>query len=460
MQSTLDQSGGEHLWLQLAPHLEAAMSRLRVADRELLALRFYENKTGAQAATQLGIRDEAARKRTHRALEILRSYFARRGVDSTAADIGESISANSIQVAPVALAKTVSGLAIAKGATASSSTLALVKGSFKLMTWAQIQFACGVGGAILFGSAITLVAAKRHHGAPEPYGATYVLEGELYHTFNGTGRTLDDRHKPFIAVVSGTNWWIQTKGIKPTVLPADSEELKRLLPPGMQIFGLGSAKVAFGPDGNTAFAQWGSTGGLLYVKEISNSRDSSEVSETTFVGKPIPVCSEYIAIYNNISAPVFNHDLCFPVWLAVCSSQYFHKEQMQSPPLIWDSFLPTDSHGNEFTVTSKRKVEAAVSFMEEVEFNNEGYSGFHDQESHKYVVQELAEKKPYLEARYFVSSWQNSGELTHPQTTCFDIYPQPRGSDGSPPPAIMKIMIPDFPYTLYTTMLLTYNGAA
>ncbi|MGA3266800.1 MAG: sigma factor-like helix-turn-helix DNA-binding protein [Verrucomicrobiota bacterium] len=167
MQSTLDQSGGEHLCLQLAPHLEAAMSRLRVADRELLALRFYENKTGAQAATQLGIRDEAARTRTHRALEKLRSYFARRGVDSTAADIGESISANSIQVAPVALAKTVSGLAIAKGATASSSTLALVKGSFKLMTCAKIQFACGVGGAILLaGSAITLVAAKRHHGAP------------------------------------------------------------------------------------------------------------------------------------------------------------------------------------------------------------------------------------------------------------------------------------------------------
>src|SRR5208282_6232538 len=74
MQSTLSESGTDPLWPQLAPHLEAAMSRLAERDRTLLALRFYENKTGAQAAALLGIREEAARKRTNRALEKLRTF--------------------------------------------------------------------------------------------------------------------------------------------------------------------------------------------------------------------------------------------------------------------------------------------------------------------------------------------------------------------------------------------------
>ena len=109
------------------------MSRLAERDRTLLALRFYENKTGAEAAAQLGIQEEAAHKRTARALEKLRKSFTRRGIDSTTAVIAEQISAHSVQAAPVALAKAVTAVAIAKGATASISTLTLIKGALKIM---------------------------------------------------------------------------------------------------------------------------------------------------------------------------------------------------------------------------------------------------------------------------------------------------------------------------------------
>ena len=61
--------------------------RLAERDRTLLAMRFYTNKTGAEAAALLGIRETAAHKRTARALEKLRSFFAKRGVDSTTAAI-------------------------------------------------------------------------------------------------------------------------------------------------------------------------------------------------------------------------------------------------------------------------------------------------------------------------------------------------------------------------------------
>jgi RNA polymerase sigma factor (sigma-70 family) len=139
MQSTVDQSGDNSVWRQLAPHLEAAMSRLAGRDRTLLALRFYENKTGAQAAAQLGIREEAAHKRTARALEKLRKFFTKRGIDSTTAVIAEQISANSVQVAPVGLAKTISVVAVAKGAAASASTLTLIKGALKIMAWTKMK---------------------------------------------------------------------------------------------------------------------------------------------------------------------------------------------------------------------------------------------------------------------------------------------------------------------------------
>jgi RNA polymerase sigma factor (sigma-70 family) len=163
MESNLTTPEADHLWRQLAPHLEAAMSRLAERDRTLLALRFYENKTGAEAAALLGIQEGAAHKRTARALEKLRSFFAKRGVDSTAAAIAENISAHSIQVAPVALAKSVTAVAIAKGATASASTLILVKGTMKTMTWLKLKFAMVAGLASLLSGGVAIVVLSSNN---------------------------------------------------------------------------------------------------------------------------------------------------------------------------------------------------------------------------------------------------------------------------------------------------------
>ena len=163
MESNLNAPDSGQLWRQLAPHLEAAMSRLAERDRTLLALRFYENKTGAEAAALMGIGAEAAHKRTARALEKLRSFFAKRGVDSTAAAIAENISAHSVQVAPVALAKSVTAVAVAKGAAASTSILTLIKGALKIMAWTKIKTAAVVGACIMLtaGTATTIIIVNK-----------------------------------------------------------------------------------------------------------------------------------------------------------------------------------------------------------------------------------------------------------------------------------------------------------
>ena len=165
MQSNLNAPETDNLWRQLAPHLEAAMSRLGERDRMLLVLRFYENKTGAEAASLMGIREEAAHKRTARALEKLQRFFAQRGVDSTTAIIASEISANSIQTAPAALAKSVTAVALAKGATTPISTLTLIKGALKIMAWTKAKTAIVASVGILLAAGTTTVTIKEiaHH---------------------------------------------------------------------------------------------------------------------------------------------------------------------------------------------------------------------------------------------------------------------------------------------------------
>src|SRR5579859_3365388 len=100
MQSTLNDSNTESVWKQLAPLLEEGMTRLSEKERTLLALRFFENKSGAETATILGIKEWAAHKRVNRAVERLQKFFVKRGVTSSAATIAGAIAANSVQAAP------------------------------------------------------------------------------------------------------------------------------------------------------------------------------------------------------------------------------------------------------------------------------------------------------------------------------------------------------------------------
>jgi RNA polymerase sigma factor (sigma-70 family) len=117
-------SGGssETSWNEIAPLLEDAMGRLGETDRNAVVLRFFENKTAAEVAVKLKMTEAAAHKRLNRALEKLRKIFDKRGVSLTTAIIAGTISANSVRAAPVALAKSVTAVAVAKGAAASGST--------------------------------------------------------------------------------------------------------------------------------------------------------------------------------------------------------------------------------------------------------------------------------------------------------------------------------------------------
>jgi uncharacterized protein (TIGR03435 family) len=160
MQTEFQSASTDELWKQMSPLLDEALASLGEKDRQAMLLRFFENKSLAEVGNYLGIGEDTARKRVARALEKLRKFFTRRGVSSTTAIIAGAISANSIQAAPVALAKSVTAVAIAKGAAASTSTLTLIKGALKIMAWSKAKTAIVAGIVVLLASGTTTVAIK------------------------------------------------------------------------------------------------------------------------------------------------------------------------------------------------------------------------------------------------------------------------------------------------------------
>ncbi|HEY5232460.1 MAG TPA: sigma-70 family RNA polymerase sigma factor [Verrucomicrobiae bacterium] len=164
MQSTLNETADE-AWRQIAPLLDDAISKLGAKDRDAIVLRFFENKSLGEVGAALGASEDAAKMRVNRALEKLRKFFAKRGATFSAAIIASAVSANSVQAAPAGLAKTISAVAIAKGAAAGGSTLALVKGALKIMAWTKVKTTVFAGVVLILAAGTTTVIVKNygHH---------------------------------------------------------------------------------------------------------------------------------------------------------------------------------------------------------------------------------------------------------------------------------------------------------
>ena len=127
MQSFLSDPSTDDNWPRIAPLLDGAMAELGARDRDAVVLRFFNGKSLAEVGVALGLSEDAAKMRIHRALEKLRKLFQRRGVTLTTASIAGALSANAVQAAPVALAVGVV-TAAGGGAVVAVTTLTLVKG--------------------------------------------------------------------------------------------------------------------------------------------------------------------------------------------------------------------------------------------------------------------------------------------------------------------------------------------
>jgi RNA polymerase sigma factor (sigma-70 family) len=152
------------------PYLDAALAKLPVKDRDVIVMRFLQQKTLDETSAVLGISEEGVRKRATRALEKLRRYFARKGVVLPAAAVATAMTAAPVRAAPANLAATVisNSLKLASGAAAGGNVLALAEGTIRMMVWLKIRFAAMVAIlAVIVGGAGVLAVVK----AASPAGA-------------------------------------------------------------------------------------------------------------------------------------------------------------------------------------------------------------------------------------------------------------------------------------------------
>ncbi|PWU10179.1 MAG: hypothetical protein C5B50_25960 [Verrucomicrobia bacterium] len=138
MQSDTNENSSEEVWRELSPQLESAMAQLGPDDRDALVMRYFQNRSMAEVGTELGWTENTAQKRVGRALDKLRKLFGKRGIALTGGTIATALSANAVQAAPAGLAKTITPVAVTKGATASIATAKLVKTTLKIMVWSNL----------------------------------------------------------------------------------------------------------------------------------------------------------------------------------------------------------------------------------------------------------------------------------------------------------------------------------
>jgi RNA polymerase sigma factor (sigma-70 family) len=144
--NTMNATKSDPLWADLEPHLDAALASLREADRQAIALRYFEDRPLRDVALALGISEDAAKQRVFRAIEKLRALLGAKGASVPAAALTAAIPACAIHAAPSALAATVTASALS---ASSATTLTVVKGVLKLMLYAKLKNSA-IAAAVIF----------------------------------------------------------------------------------------------------------------------------------------------------------------------------------------------------------------------------------------------------------------------------------------------------------------------
>src|SRR3989440_4423542 len=85
MRQQKQEAPSDPLWPQIEPHLDHALAALREADRQAIALRFFEDRSMRDVGAALGISEDAAKQRVFRAIEKLRSILSAKGATIPAA---------------------------------------------------------------------------------------------------------------------------------------------------------------------------------------------------------------------------------------------------------------------------------------------------------------------------------------------------------------------------------------
>ncbi len=149
------QDDSESSLRQVAPILDEAIIQLESDDRAAILLRFFEQRDFRSVGEALGSNEDAARMRVNRALEKLHVLLKRRGVTLSITTLGAVLAADAVTAAPIGLAATISGTALASAAAGTGTILTLLK------AMAHTKLKLALTSLVIAGAATTLVIQRQ-----------------------------------------------------------------------------------------------------------------------------------------------------------------------------------------------------------------------------------------------------------------------------------------------------------
>lgn len=210
-------------WEQIRSEIEEAMEALDPADQNLVLMRFFENQNWRDVSSALALSEDTAQRRVDRALEKLRTYYARKGVAVSASVIGLAVATHAVQAAPVGLASSVSVASLAGVATGQSvSLLTLIKSMLMKKTAYALLFL-----AIVAGISVPVMRA-RSDKTPHPASANSLKEGLILHMNfdqDAAGVVTDTSGLGNHGKVSGAHWTADGKQGGAYEFSADGDQI-------------------------------------------------------------------------------------------------------------------------------------------------------------------------------------------------------------------------------------------
>jgi RNA polymerase sigma factor (sigma-70 family) len=132
-------------WNAITPHLDEAVARLSHEDRQLMVLRYFEQRNFHEIAAAMGCSEEACKKRSQRALNRLGNMLRERGVTAGIPAIGTAVAAFAL-LPPSASAASIASFAVGSASAAGGGTPSL----FKLIQYMTTKHATTVAAAPAF----------------------------------------------------------------------------------------------------------------------------------------------------------------------------------------------------------------------------------------------------------------------------------------------------------------------
>jgi RNA polymerase sigma factor (sigma-70 family) len=156
---------GEAETNRILDELEPALDQLEAGDRDLLVLRYFEDRSLRDVGREVGISEDAARMRVNRALERLRAVFEKQGVTTSSGLLSAVLLSTAATTVPAGLAATITTTALtglSAGIAAGMGTAATAA------TWWTAKTIAAVAGAVAITAAGLLLYVQRTEQLPPP----------------------------------------------------------------------------------------------------------------------------------------------------------------------------------------------------------------------------------------------------------------------------------------------------